>query len=201
MYMIHPDTELKFINEEVGYGVVAKALIPAGTIIWVRDPLDREFKPGEVEAMEPALRAIVENYTYRDSRGNYILCWDHGRFVNHSFKANCCATPYDFELAVRDIHPGEQLTDDYGYLNIIEPFWAADEGTERKCVFPDDLRRFHTIWDGQIKAVFGQICQLAQPLRPFMKDELWKHIVNIVDGEEQLASILENFYDEAFPGR
>ena len=30
--MIHPDTELRFINNVVGYGVVAKKLIPKGTI-------------------------------------------------------------------------------------------------------------------------------------------------------------------------
>jgi len=35
--MIHPDTEVRFINDEIGYGVVAKKLIPKGTITWVQD--------------------------------------------------------------------------------------------------------------------------------------------------------------------
>ncbi len=192
--MIHPDTELRFVNEEIGYGVVAKKLIPAGTIIWVHDALDREFMLDEIEAMAPALRSVVENYTYRNSKGNYVLCWDHGRYVNHSFKANCCATPYDFELAIRDIEPGEELTDDYGYLNIIEPFWPTDEGTERKCVYPDDLLRYHSIWDKQIGLVLDRVPGLAQPLRPFMTDELWDRITRIVEGTESMKSILENFY-------
>ena len=34
--MIHPDTELRFISDEVGYGVFATALIGRGTITWVR---------------------------------------------------------------------------------------------------------------------------------------------------------------------
>lgn len=41
--MIHPHTELKHINNEVGYGVVATKFIPAGTITWVLDKLDQEF--------------------------------------------------------------------------------------------------------------------------------------------------------------
>lgn len=195
--MIHPDTELKFISEEIGYGVVAKKLIPAGTIVWVHDALDREFGAQEIKSLDPALRSIVENYTYRNRLGNYVLCWDHGRYVNHSFNANCCSTPYDFELAIRDIHPGEELTDDYGYLNIIEPFQAAEEGTERKCVYPDDLLRYYSVWDEQIRSVFGRISELAQPLRPFMADGLWQRISNVVTGSEPMASILENFYDEA----
>jgi len=28
------------------------------------------------------------------------------------------STAYDFEIAVCEIHPGKQLTDDYGYLNV-----------------------------------------------------------------------------------
>ena len=42
--MIHPKTELKFINEVVGYGVVATSFIPAGTITWVLDKFDRVLK-------------------------------------------------------------------------------------------------------------------------------------------------------------
>lgn len=38
--MIHPNTELKFISNQVGYGVVATSFIPAGTITWVLDKLD-----------------------------------------------------------------------------------------------------------------------------------------------------------------
>ncbi len=45
--MIHPHTEIKFINKEVGYGVVATDFIPKGTITWVLDKLDREFTQNE----------------------------------------------------------------------------------------------------------------------------------------------------------
>ncbi|MCB0425649.1 MAG: SET domain-containing protein, partial [Mangrovimonas sp.] len=86
--MIHPDTELSFISKEVGYGVVATKHIPAGTITWVLDKLDREFSPEHLETLEPVYQEILNTYTYRNNKGNYILCWDHGRYVNHSFNAN-----------------------------------------------------------------------------------------------------------------
>lgn len=38
--MIHSDTELKFVNPQVGYGVFATALIPQGTIVYVMDSLE-----------------------------------------------------------------------------------------------------------------------------------------------------------------
>ena len=194
--MIHPKTELRFISKEVGYGVFATDFIPAGTITWVMDKLDREFRPEEFFAMDLVYQNIIDTYTFRNNIGNYVLCWDHGRFVNHSFNANCLTTAYDFEIAIRDILPGEQLTDDYGYLNIKDPFTAVDEGTERKIVYPDDLVRYYKVWDAQILKVFGKINAYEQPLRVLIKDELWDKVQKIIAGKQQIDSILNNYYDD-----
>ena len=192
--MIHPDTELRFISNEIGYGVVATKFIPAGTVTWVLDQLDREFTPLELQQMAPIYQNILDTYTFRNNKGNYILCWDNGRYVNHSFNSNCLTTAYDFEIAIRDIHPGEQLTDDYGYLNIPLPFRAADEGTRRKIVYPDDLLKYYKVWDNKIKKVFGNITKQQQPLRGLLPEELWDKIENNVAGREEMDSILNNFY-------
>ena len=192
--MIHPDTELRFISNEIGYGVVATKFIPAGTVTWVLDQLDREFTPLELQQMAPIYQNILDTYTFRNNKGIYILCWDNGRYVNHSFNSNCLTTAYDFEIAIRDIHPGEQLTDDYGYLNIPLPFRAADEGTRRKIVYPDDLLKYYKVWDNKIKKVFGNITKQQQPLRGLLPEELWDKIENIVAGREEMDSILNNFY-------
>ena len=194
--MIHPDTELKFISNEIGYGVVATKFIPAGTITWVLDRLDREFTPLELQQMDPTYQNILDTYTFRNNKGNYILCWDNGRYVNHSFNSNCLTTAYDFEIAIRDIQPGEQLTDDYGYLNIPLPFRAADEGTRRKIVYPDDLLKYYKVWDRKIEKVFGNITKLQQPLRPLLTEGLWNQVEDIINGKEELESILTNFYNE-----
>lgn len=192
--MIHPKTELKFINKDVGYGVVATEFIPAGTITWVLDKLDKEFSPNEYHSMEPVYQEILDTYTFRNNKGNFILCWDNGRFVNHSFNSNCLTTAYDFEIAIRDIQPGEQLTDDYGYLNISEPFEGVDEGTERKVVYPDDLVHFHQIWDKQIAKVFNKITQNEQVLRKLIQNDLWDKITQISEGQLEMDSILTNYY-------
>lgn len=194
--MIHPHTELKFISKEIGYGVVATSFIPAGTITWVLDRLDQEFTPSQVMEMDDHHQSILDTYAYRNSLGNFILCWDNGRFVNHSFNSNCFTTPYDFEIAVRDIQPGEQLTDDYGYLNLSEPFEAFPEGTSRKVVYPDDLVKYAKVWDKKLVKPFKQIPSLNQPLRHLVKAELWKKIQAIAKGKEELESLMSCYYQE-----
>lgn len=198
--MVHPKTELKFISTQVGYGVVATELIPAGTITWALDKLDREFTPEEFQKMEPIYQQILDTYTYRNNKGNLVLCWDYGRFINHSFNSNCLTTAYDFEIAIRDIQPGEQLTDDYGYLNISRPFRAMDEGSKRKIVYPDDLVRYYKVWDKKIEKVFHKIPHLAQPLREIIKDETWEEINEVLSGKKQMASILANYYSNGNVG-
>lgn len=192
--MIHPSTELRFISPEIGFGVVATEFIPKGTITWVLDSLDRSFTNEQIEALHPTLQHHIQTYTYRDFKGNHVLCWDHGRYVNHSFRSNCLSTAYDFEIAIRDILPGEQLTDDYGYLNVLEPFEAVDEGTERKVVYPDDLLKFHQEWDAELLAVFPSILDKNQPLKTMLPQGLWEKIQSIALGEEKMNSILENYY-------
>src|SRR3954466_9535827 len=108
--MIHPHTELQYIDPRIGYGVVATRFIPRGTITWVSDGLDQVFPAGQKPALPKILEEQLDTYSFRDSDGNYILCWDHARFVNHSCQANCLSADFDCEIAVRDILPGEELT-------------------------------------------------------------------------------------------
>lgn len=195
--MIHPHTELKFINAQKGYGVVATRLIPKGTITWVHDPLDQLFTSEQIEKLEPEFQQILHTYSYRDNKGRYVLCWDHSRFVNHSFNSNCMSTAYNFELAVRDIYPGEELTDNYGYLNLSEPFECLPEpGTERTVVLPDDLLNYYREWDAQLADAFGHFNQVEQPFRQFIEPGYAGLIDKIAGGEAQADSILTCYYDD-----
>lgn len=194
--MMHPKTELKLISKEVGYGVVAKEFIPAGTITWALDELDREFTPAQYDKMKPLYRDILETYCYRNNKGNLILCWDYGRYVNHSFKSNCLSTAYDFEIAIRDIQPGEELTDDYGYLNVSHPFRGINEGTRRKTVYPDDLLKQYKSWDKILLKNFPKITQVEQPLKSLLEEKLWNEIMDVAAGKKEMESILKNH----FPG-
>ena len=193
--MIHPHTELKYISKDMGYGVVATQFIPAGTITWVLDKLDREFSSSDFKKFEPLYQEILATYTYRNNKGNFVLCWDYGKYVNHSFNSNCLSTAYDFEIAIRDINVGEQLTDDYGYLNISSPFRGVNEGTKRKIVYPDDLKKYYKVWDKKIEKVFFKINKIDQPLKPFINLHTWNQIERIIEGKEPLESILSNNFD------
>lgn len=193
--MIHPHTELRFISPEVGYGVVATQFIPKGTITWAHDQLDREFTPEQFQQMPEPYQKILDIYCFRNNKGNLVLCWDHSRYVNHSFRANCLSTAYDYEIAIRDIEPGEELTDDYGYLNVSEPFRGYPEGTRRQVVYPDDLVRYHRVWDKKVLQAMKYLPGVEQPLRHLLTNEIWEKSLKIASGTEQMDSILVNYYN------
>lgn len=194
--MIHPHTELRFISEERGMGVVATQFIPKGTIVWAFDPLDQVFSPEKVQEMKPYFRNFIDKYTYRDGQGNRVLCWDHARFVNHSYNSNCLSTAYNFELAIRDIFPGEELTYDYGYLNLSEPFYARLEpGSTRNAVYPDDLLRFHKLWDAQLRSAFHRFNLVPQPLGELISEPYRDKIRRLASNQAEMDSILNCYYD------
>lgn len=193
--MIHPDTELRFINDQIGYGVVATKFIPKGTITWALDKLDRIYTPSDVSKLAPVYQEILDKYTYRNAEGNYIFCWDHARFVNHSSNSNCMTTAYEFEIAIRDIHPGEELTDDYGYLNLEEPFEVLKEaGTDRNIIYPDDLVRYFPEWDAKLLNAFPQVTRVAQPLWEILGAEIAEKARAIASGTQKMDSILNCYY-------
>lgn len=193
--MIHPDTALRHIDDEVGFGVVAVKKIPKGTVVWVQDHFDQVFSQQQVRQMEPIYQGVVSKYTFRNHEGDHILCWDFGKYVNHSFESNCLTTGYEFEIAIRDIEPGEELTDDYGYLNISANFEVRGASAERKTFYPDDLLRYHKLWDGILIESIPFMLQVPQPLGSLISDETWQEIREIIDGKRAMKSILANYYD------
>jgi hypothetical protein len=193
--MIHPHTELRFINDKIGYGVVALKHIPQGTITWAIDKLDRIFSPEQVRAMDDLYQQVLDKYTYRNAEGNHILCWDNARFVNHSSHANCITTAYEFEIAIRDIQPGEELTDDYGYLNLDEPFEVEpEEGSNRNVIYPDDLLRYYPEWDEKLLNAFPNILRVEQPLFHLLEKRIREKVKSISIGESKMDSILGCYF-------
>lgn len=171
--MTHPDTELRFVSDEVGYGVVANAFIPSGTVVWVRDDLDLCFTQEQVERLAPHYRAIVHKYAYVDVAGVHVLCWDFARYFNHSCDSSCLGGASDFEIAVHDLHPGDELTDDYATFNLESP-----EAFECRCgsprcrgtVSPVDALRLRDGWAQTFQAALALAPAVAQPLSPFFPE-------------------------------
>lgn len=170
--MVHPDTELRFVSPSIGWGVFATRPIPRGTIIWALDALDQRFTAARIATLPPYARAQLEKYSYLDGHGQHILCWDHARFFNHSCNANCLSVGYDFELAVRDIAAGEELTDDYGTLNPTEPFpCACGAETCRQQILPDDHARLAAHWNTLAREAFYLIPTVQQPLWEILTEQ------------------------------
>lgn len=192
--MIHPDTRLKWINDQKGFGVIATKLIPKGTITWVQDELDMVFGPEEPEAFKPLTRKLLDKYSFRNNKGEHILCWDVAKYINHSFRSNCLSTAYNFEIAIRDIQIGEELTDDYGYLNLSESFTPEDEGTARKNVEPDDILKYYKEWDQLLEPLFPVIQKLEQPLVELLADDIKLEIHEVASGIREMPSTRNLYY-------
>lgn len=196
--MIHPHTELRFISESIGYGVFATEFIPKGTIVWILDELDQKFDEEHLNSLDAMRRDRLLKYCFRDEQGQYILCWDIARYVNHSFNSTLIATPYKFELAARDIYPGDEITDDYGYFNLDYPFHCLPEpNTTRTKVMPDDILLYYPEWDQKAAEAMQNFNQVEQPLRHLI-DPAYSHKVSrIAEGKEPMDSLLTCYYDRS----
>lgn len=163
--MIHPATELRHVRHEIGSGVFATAQIPRGTIVWVLDRLDHQLSAAQVTSLGPRYWELLDRYSYLNARGMRVLCWDLARYVNHSCDANVLSTGWEFDIAVRDIEAGEEITNDYGCLNLDESFVC--EGAETACrgtISPDDFDRLADLWDQAVRDAFPDVARVDQPL-------------------------------------
>ena len=171
--MIHPASELRHVSAEVGVGVFATEFIPRGTLLWVFDEFDRVLTPAQIDRLPPTLRSVVDTYAYVRSDGNSVLCWDLGRYMNHSCEPASRGVGESFEVAVRDIRPGDELTCEYGSLNLIDSLACrCRAATCRGLIRRDDPVRLHQLWDAEAAAAFARSAALEQPLLPYAKVDL-----------------------------
>jgi hypothetical protein len=190
--MIHPDTEIRFVNPQIGYGVFATRVIPRGTITWVRDRLDQAFTPAAIAQLPSVYYDTVLKYSFIDGTGRFVLCWDHARFVNHSCNPTCRSAGYDFEVAVRDIVPGQELTDDYGSLNLEYDFDCSCGLRDcRRQIRPDDLLSFADTWDLIVAEPFRLIPTVNQPLWHFLEEK--DAVEAALSGRSPIASVRANY--------
>ena len=171
--MIHPHTEIKQISENIGVGVLATRLIPEGTIVFALDPLDIVLEPTNPIVMDPRHAAYVERYSFRDEKGRRVLSADHAKYVNHHCNPSTMSTAWGFDIAVRDIQPGEELTCEYGLLNIEEPM-ACDCGDPacRKTIDPNDYLVMGKTWNQRIRKAMKNFSQVEQPLMFLLSPEV-----------------------------
>lgn len=188
--MIHPKTELKFINDHVGYGVFATENIPEGTIVYVKDSLELVISPTDYLIHSEEVKQVIEKYSYIDPHGNRVISWDFAKYVNHCCNCNTISTGYGFEIAIRDIQKGEQITDEYGIFNLTTEMEVSC-GMEncRKKIKPDDFDTYYKDWDKKIKSSITHLFEVEQPLMPFIEEETRKEIDAFFQSPESYKSV------------
>ncbi|TXC75238.1 SET domain-containing protein [Luteibaculum oceani] len=203
--MIHPKTKIQFISEEVGYGVFATENIPCGTIVYVKDSLELVITPTEYLLQSPDMKKMVDRYSYRDENGNRIVSWDFAKYVNHCCNCNSISTGYGFEIAIRDIEPGEQITDEYGIFNLDEEMnLSCGQDCCRKTIKPDDFDRYYKQWDQKIQLALPKLFEVDQPLMPLLdpatREELDAYFINSDSYKSVYALRLKNGSKVPLPG-
>ena len=197
--MIHPHTRLQFINEEMGYGVFATHFLPRGTITYVKDSLEMEITPEDFEGYVPEMQEVIEKYSYIDEKGVRIVSWDFAKYVNHCCNCNTMSTGYGFEIAIRDIQPGEQVTDEYGIFNINhEMELQCHHNNCRRRLSPGDFEQYYQQWDEQLKAALAALLSVEQPLMPLVASPVREEFMAYLRGKAPYRSVYNLKYMPQF---
>jgi uncharacterized protein len=191
--VLHPAIDLKLVSQDIGYGVFATQDIPKGTIIWALDPLDQIIDQSRAKAIKDPSETQLRRYSWVNGNGDRILCWDFGRFMNHSCEPNSVGPgKLEFELAVRDIKAGEEVVCDYGSFNLEEPLdCACGSANCRGRISPEDIETVAPKLDGLVRAAFREIPQVQQPLWGLVQK--WRlQIERGIAQPTHLPSLVEN---------
>jgi SET domain-containing protein len=110
-----------------GLGLFAAEMVPKGTHVWQFTPgFDLDLEPSSLDGLPAVAREAMLHYGYIDARlQRFILCCDNARFINHSDNPNLAAQltgdQFGIDVALRDIHAGEEITIDYSILEGTHP--------------------------------------------------------------------------------
>lgn len=122
-------------------------------------------------AFPAADHQILDTYAYINADGTWVLCWDWGRYMNHSCAPNTLGLGPYADVAVRDIQPGEQLTCEYGMLNLAEAMDCHCGAPRcRGHIGPDDVLNYGEDWDTVVAQAAPFAGQVDQPLKAYLQD-------------------------------
>jgi len=195
--MLHPQTEIGAVSPDIGVGVFARAFIPKGTIVYIKDPLEISIVDGDPRLAHPATRGIVDRYSYIEPTGARIISWDLAKYVNHSCDPNTISTGYGFEIAIREIAEGDEITDDYGLLNIEKamPCFCGSASC-RKQIHPDDLQRHYQAWDARVRESLALFNHVEQPLAEWLDDLTRHQLQRYLDKGTDYVSVNRLYFDQ-----
>lgn len=110
-----------------GVGVFTPQPLARDTVIWeFREGVDLRLSPEVLESVPEPLQARLRRYCYLEEDGQYVLCGDNAKFMNHSFESNCIDPEGGHTITARDIRAHEELTCDYRLFDVE----SAEDGLE-----------------------------------------------------------------------
>jgi len=188
--MMHPETEVRVVNQEIGYGVFAKVFIPKGTMVYVKDQFEVRLKEGSLLLNDPRYKEISDKYSYIDAAGTRIISWDHAKYVNHCCNPNTMTTGYGFEIAIKDIQIGDEITDEYGLFNLEREMPLSCKSKPcRLLLSPNDFEKMYPVWDEKVQAALASFNQVEQPLLNFLDRREQKALMSYLNSGKGYRSV------------
>ncbi len=180
--------KIEWISDTKGYGLIASRDIPKGTITFVQDGLDIVLSESEISNIDDKLLTYIETYSYEDYMGNRIISWDLGKYMNHDDNANTLSTGYGFEMAIRDIKKGEEVTDDYRIFSTYHDtsFKHPPGKIETLRPWPSELIGQ---WDESVSNAILSIEDVEQPLKSFVEQEIYQSVIDFKNGVTAYTSV------------
>lgn len=179
-------------TDDRGFGLFARVFIPKGTLIdYQCDLCERICGRADLENMSHEKRQQIMEHTYTTDECDVILDCSIGRYMNHSCSANVLENGGEFDIAVRDVQAGEEVTCDYRQFNDPDEGFPCYCGEPMCCgtvapvrPIPPDLA---AAWDDKTRAACEEIRlphqfstgigseRVALPTwRPPREGELWE---------------------------
>lgn len=123
--MLSPDLK-KSRTRQKGFGIFAEKRIPKGTITCFEcSKCHRFYSKPDLDTVSAPLRKRILKYSYEREDGILLFPCDDVIYINHSCNANTLGTGHGFDIAVRDIEKGEEIT--YDYRMFYENKWRSDD--------------------------------------------------------------------------
>jgi len=188
--MMHPHSALRYIDDTIGHGVFATQPIAKGTIVYVKDVLETIIPNNSALIDDPRYQAIVNKYTYIEPNGDRVLSWDIARFVNHSCNCNTLSTGFGFEIAIRDIAEGEEITDDYGMHNCLDLMRCGCQSDNcRHEVGFGDYNTCTKHWDRLVLPALLLASTVTQPLLSYLDARTVRKLERLAEHPEEYRSV------------
>lgn len=97
-----------------GVGLFAGTHLPAGTVIWeYTEGVDWRIERHDLALFPEPYQSKLRHYLYQEDSGDFVLCGDNAKFMNHSDEPNCDDPEGEYTVTNRDVRADEELTCDY----------------------------------------------------------------------------------------